>query len=87
MFYTALRELYIGMFQADPQKTLPTLCKMTLAKKVFLDAYKKLPPIEAFPHEEKIKWKAFVHELFPNASVQDKLDAVKIIYTIGELTN
>lgn len=85
--YESLRQLYIQMFQENPEKVLPTLCKLTLPHKVFLAAYENLTPIEAFQPEEKREWKLFVHELFPNESIQFKLDAVKIIYTIGQLTN
>jgi len=37
------------------------------------------------PEGEKKELKKYVHELFPNKTVQEKLEAAKIIYTIGNL--
>jgi hypothetical protein len=83
----SLRQFYLSKFQEDPHKWLPVLCTLDLSRKMFLNKYASLTPIEDFPEEEKIEWKKFVHELFPDKPVEFKLEAVKIIYVIGILTN
>lgn len=87
IFESLRKNCFMPMFEKDPQRALPFFCESTVAKRVFLSVYKTLPPIEGFPDEEKREWKKFVHELFPGKDVQFKLDAVKIIYAVGTLTN
>jgi hypothetical protein len=82
-----MRDFFLAKFSQEPQKVLPILCTLSLPRTLFLSKYKILTPIEAFREDEKKQWKAFVHELFPDQSKEFKLDAVKIIYTIGVLTN
>lgn len=62
-------------------------CTNTVPRNVFLSIYKTVPKIETIPANEKKEWKKFVNEIFPNTSPEFRLDAVKIIYTIGVLTN
>jgi hypothetical protein len=69
------------------QQSLKGYCKNPIIKKVFLWKYKSLDPIESFSSEEKKEWKKYVNEIFPGTPPQFRLDAVKIIYTIGNLTS
>lgn len=62
-------------------------CTATVPRNLFLEKYKSLTPIECYQDSEKREWKAFVNEIFPGTSPQFRLEAVKIIYTIGQLTN
>lgn len=69
------------------QEILKFYCRAKVPRTLFLDKYKSLPPIEAYPVEEKQEWKKFVNEIFAGEPPQFRLEAVKIIYTIGILTN
>lgn len=75
-------EKYVGY-----SEILKAYCRNTVPRNVFLKQYQKLPPIESTPNEEKIEWRKFVNETFPGTTPEFRLDAIKIIYTIGNLTN
>lgn len=61
------------------------ICTGTLPRRVFLDKYKKLEPIETMPDHEKKEMKKYVIALFPEKSTQEKLECCKIIYCFGTL--
>ena len=67
--------------------TLKSYCTLSVPKEVFLHKYKSLPPIETIPTEEKIEWRKFVNEAFPGTTPEFRLDALKIIYTIGIMSS
>ena len=69
------------------QELLKHYCKATVPRNVFLHEYKSLPPIESIEPEEKRNWKKFVNEIFPGTPPEFRLEAVKIIYCIGILSN
>ena len=69
------------------ESTLKFMCTATVPRNLFLSKYKSLPQIETIDVEEKKKWKAFVNEIFPGTTPQFRLDAVKIIYCIGVISN
>lgn len=69
------------------QELLKTYCILSVPRMCFLSKYNSLPPIESFPAEEKKGWKQFMNEIFPGTTPQFRLEAVKIIYTIGVLSN
>lgn len=69
------------------QEVLKFYCTGTVARNAFLAKYKTLTPISDFPAEEKTEWKKFVNSIFPDKSPEFRLDAVKIIYCIGILSN
>ena len=52
-------------------------------KKLWLSKYKSLPPIEDMPEKEKKEMKSYVIAMFPTKTIEEKLNACKIIYTIG----
>lgn len=58
-------------------------CTATVPRNLFLQKYKSIPPIETMPPEEKTQWKKFVNEIFTGTPPEFRLEAVKIIYTIG----
>lgn len=80
-----LLQLYLDLFQKDGESVLKSICNCSIPSMVVLDAYKKLTPIEQMPEKEKKEMKQYVISLFPNKTIQEKLDACKIIYTIGTL--
>lgn len=69
------------------QDILKSLCVMTLSRKAFLKKYESLPSLETVSNEEKVNWRKFVNEIFPDENPEFRLEAMKIIYTIGVLTN
>jgi len=71
----------------DYQQALKFMCTASVPRQMFLNKYKEFPPIEAYPPEEKKEWKVFVNEVFPGTPPVFRLEAVKIIYVIGMLTN
>lgn len=80
-----MRNFYISKFNEYGEPFLITLCNLSLAQTLFLDAYKKLEPIENMPPDEKLDLKKYVHGMFPTKNVDFKLKAAKIIYTLGNL--
>jgi len=52
---------------------------------IFLEAYKKLEPIEKMPDKEKKEMKQYVIENFPDKTTEQKLNICRIVYTIGTL--
>jgi hypothetical protein len=88
-FCDPLREKILWLLQTSPnyQESLKAICTLRVPRMLFLDKYKSLPPIEAFEKEDKDGWKKFVNEIFPRTPPQFRLEAVKIIYTVGVLTN
>ena len=83
------RTFFLGMLNKadDYQATLKFMCTATVPRTLFLSKYKSLLPIEEQPAEEKKEWKVFVNEIFPGTPPIFRLEAVKIIYCIGILTN
>jgi len=81
----SLRQFWIGEFNKFGEQVLTFQCTSTLMKKLWLDKYKSLPPIEQMLEQEKKEMKMYVTSMFPGKSVEEKLDACKIIYTIGTL--
>jgi hypothetical protein len=73
------------MFHEKGEAVLPILCSLSLPQTLFMSKYKSLPPIENLEPEEKTKMKKYVHEMFPGKDVEFKLQAAKIIYTVGSL--
>jgi len=69
------------------QTILKAYCTLAIPRHVFLSKYKSVPPIETIDNEEKIGWRKFVNETFPGTPPEFRLEALKIIYTIGILTS
>ncbi len=78
-------EIYIPYFHKHGESAIPFLVNCLTSKLAFLSAYKHLPPIEEMDENEKREMKLYVLSLFPNKTVSEKLEACKIVYTIGTL--
>lgn len=78
-------EIFLPYFNKEGEKCLPFLVNSNVSKMCFLAAYKTLPPIEEMSEKEKKEMKQYVIDLFPDKTVEEKLQACKIIYTIGTL--
>lgn len=82
---SSLFDMYVGLFQAKGESMLVAICNCAVPSKVVLEEYKKLPPIETMPEKEKVEMKKYVISLFPDKTPEQKVEACKIIYTIGTL--
>lgn len=80
-----MRQLFLKMFNERGEQALSFLCTASLPSQLFMSKYKDFAPIETLLPEEKKKMKLYVHELFPGKTVEFKLQAAKIIYTIGTM--
>jgi len=78
---------YLSEFNRRGEQALKDICNLKVPSEIILWEYKKLEPIEKMPEKDKKELKIYVHELFPKKTVQEKLNAAKIIYTIGSLLN
>jgi len=83
--FKSLIDMYLGIFQAGGEPVLKTICNLSVPSMIFLEAYKKLEPIENMPEREKKEMKQFVISMFPDKTTAEKLDCCRIIYTIGTL--
>ena len=83
--HQSMREFFIGIFNERGEAAIPFLCKSSVSQQVFMSAYKSLPQIETLTPEEKTDMKKYVHNMFPGYPAEFKLQAAKIIYTVGTL--
>lgn len=80
-----IEKVFIPHFHQKGESAIPFLVNGIISSKCFLSAYKKVAPIEEMLKKEKDEMKKYVRDLFPNKTPQEKLDACKIVYTIGTL--
>lgn len=80
-----IEKVYLPFFNKHGEEGLPALINNSISRMAFLSAYRDLPPIEQMPEKEKKEMKLYVINLFPNYTVEEKLIACKIIYTIGTI--
>lgn len=77
--------MYLNEFQQKGEPILKVICNCVVPSKVILAKYKTIEPIETMGEKEKTEMKKYVNELFPGETPQFRLNACKIIYTIGTL--
>lgn len=77
--------VYLEHFHKEGEKSLPFFIKSSVPSLVFLIEYKKLPPIETLPEKEKNDLWEYAKEIYPEGTQEERLKAVKIVYTIGTL--
>lgn len=78
-------EVFLPYFQKHGEQAIPMLVNSSVSRVSFLSAYKHLPPIEEMEEKEKREMKSYIISLFPNKTTQEKLEACRIVYTIGNL--
>lgn len=61
------------------------LCTLDVPRKLFLSKYRSLFQLEVLDQDEKLELKKDVHRRFPDKTVEFKLEAAKIIFTINQL--
>lgn len=79
----SMRQFWINEFNSLGEQVLPFQVNSTLMSKLWLSKYKTLPPIEEMPEKEKREMKAYIISMFPEKTIEEKLNACKIIYTLG----
>ncbi len=83
--FKELVKYYLEYFQQYGEPAIKTICNCVVPNKIILEEYKKLPPIEQMPEKEKSEMKKYVIEMFPEKTPEQKVEACKIVYTIGTL--
>lgn len=78
-----LFSLYLSFFSNHGESALKAICNCSIPSQVVLLKYKSLPPIETLPDEEKKKLKEYVIELFPEKTIEEKINCCRIVYTVG----
>jgi len=81
----SLRQFWINRFNRYGEQVLPFQVNSSLMRKLWLSKYKELPPIEEMPEKEKKEMKAYIIAMFPEKTIAEKLEACKIIYTLGSV--
>mgnify|MGYP001470646088 CR=1 FL=1 len=84
-FDSLIKEVYLPYFQKHGELAIPALVNGKISSMAFLSEYKKLSPIEEMPEQEKKEMKLYVIKMFSDKTIEEKLNACKIIYTIGNL--
>jgi hypothetical protein len=80
-----LRDFWIKKFHERGEELIPFFVNSTLSRKLWMEKYKTLIPIEQMPEDEKMEMKKYVRALFPDKTPAEKLEACKVIYTVGTL--
>lgn len=78
-------DFYLDIFHKQGEQALVSICNCTVPSNVFLEQYKKFPPVESISDHDKKELKQYVIALFPGKPVDFLVKAAKIIYTIGSL--
>ena len=81
-----LVKYYIDYFYIHGESVLTMLCNCKVPGDIILSEYKKLPPIETLPEDEKIELYEYAKENYPNGSKDLHLRFIKIVYTVGTLS-
>lgn len=79
----SVRQFWIERFNRYGERVLPFQVNSSLMKKLWMSKYNEFPPIEEMPDKEKKEMKAYVISMFQDKTIEEKLEACKIIYTIG----
>jgi hypothetical protein len=77
-----LIDYYISEFYQYGESALKSICNLNVPKKVFLDAYKRIPPI---PDDEVGELMQYANEMYPEKNEEEKTEIIKVVYTLGTL--
>jgi hypothetical protein len=80
-----IENVFLPYFHKKGEDAIPFLVNSRVSRLAFLSAYEKLPPIEAMDEKEKKEMKKYIIDLFPNKTIQEKLEACKVVYALGTL--
>ncbi len=76
------QELFLRRFHEKGEAALPFLCESRVSQLCFLSAYKNLEPMDK---NERKSLKVYVNVMFPDKPARFRVNAMRIIYTIGTL--
>lgn len=85
--FDELMTYYLNEFQKRGEQVLKNLCNLKVPGDVVLHEYKKLPPIESLPLNEKKELWQYAKETYLNGNAETKLRFIRIVYCIGSLIN
>jgi len=85
MNFNTLLDYYLGYFQAVGEPALVTITNCKVPSDIILGEYKKMPPIESLPSEQKNELWDYAKEKYPNSDKETRLRFTRITYTIGNL--
>ena len=78
---------YANEFHRSGEEVLRAICNTDVPTKICLSYYNRhLEPIETMTEEEKKVLKITTIEMFPEKTVEQKVVAAKIIYTIAMIS-
>jgi hypothetical protein len=77
-----LIDYYLSEFHQNGESAIKTFCNCSVPKRVFLDAYNRLPPI---PDEEVGELMEYATEMYPEKNEEEKNEIIRVVYTIGTL--
>ena len=83
--YAGLIQIALNSFQDKGEPALRTICNCKVVSYAILLKYKSLERIEDMPDKDKKDLKAYIIQMFPEKTIQEKVNAAKIVYTIGNL--
>lgn len=83
--FKELIQYYLDEFQRRGEAAVVDICNLSVPSRIILEKYKTLAPIEEMEEKEKKEMKQYIIEIFPNKTIQEKLNCCKIFYTIGTL--
>lgn len=86
-YNSLIENVYLPLVREKGEQVLRSMVLLTIPKQSFLEAYKTISPMETMNDQEKKEMKEYVIAMFPEMSSLEKLEACKIIYTIGTLLN
>ncbi len=83
--FKELIQYYLYCFQQNGEAALVTICNCKVPSDIVLSEYKKMPPIESLPLEQKNELWDYAKEKYPDGDKETRLRFTKITYIIGNL--
>ncbi len=83
--FNELISYYLNCFQQQGEPALITICNLKVPSDIILSEYKKLPPLETLPDEQKKELWEYAKEKYPNGDKDTRIRFTKIVYTVGNL--
>lgn len=78
--FFGLTDLYLKMFREKGEECFGFMTGSSVARKVWLSKYRKMEKMEK---DERRQLFEYVSNRFPEKTVRQKIEAVRIIYAIG----
>jgi len=85
--FSEIMSYYLSEFNRLGEPFLKILCSLNVPSQIVLWEYKKLPPIETMNEKDKKELKTYIIQMFPEKTIEEKLNCCKIVYSIGSMIN